>query len=160
MITNQVRDKALDLAIECIEAIKDVFGSNGDVMDGFKTRCRHEIANLYYNGITYTLSFILSKSSDKGMTGFEKLNHALSNDPLRDIFKKVSGNVSKEAYELYGICLVRALKELGVITKANNVIDVLGQLNDVNAEVLADDKLLMFAEWLKRLAEATIRSRG
>ncbi|ADN50549.1 type III-B CRISPR module-associated protein Cmr5 [Vulcanisaeta distributa] len=158
MNTERAKDEALDLAIECVEALNAVFGNNDRIRQGFRSRCNDGLTYLYYNGINYTLSFILSKSSDKKMTGFDKLSFALSKEAVSDAFKEVqSAGISDEAYELYGICLIKALVRLGVITKADSMPDILKQLNDMNTEILAGNKLLIFAEWLKRLAEASIK---
>ncbi|WP_188596336.1 type III-B CRISPR module-associated protein Cmr5 [Thermocladium modestius] len=161
MSSVQVRDGVLDLAVECITAFNKVFGDrDGDkeVRSGFRSRCRDMLTDLYYNGSTYVLSYILSKSSDKNETGLSKLGIALGSNSIEDVFRKLkeSGKVSNEAYELYGACLVKALIKLSTISKAGTLIDVINQLNAGNAELLADNKLLLFAVQLKRLAEASI----
>ncbi len=159
MSIGQVKDEALSLAIECVEALNTVFRNNDYIKQRFRARCNDSLIYLYYNGISYTLSFILSKSSDKNMSGFDKLSLALSKEAIQDVFREIrnAAGVSDEAYGLYGVCLIKALIRLGIITKADSILDVLKQLNDANLEIVASSKLLMFAEWLKRLAEASIK---
>ena len=152
-------DKALSLTIECTEALRQAFSGKNDILSGFRARARDLPIQLYYSGVTYTIAYIASKASNEKNSGNELLMQAFSNNDLNTLFKEWSsnGSVKKEAYELIGACLMRAIKELIGLNNVKNLTDVLKTLNDPNIQVLAERRLLEFAEWLKRLSEAIIQ---
>ncbi len=152
-------DKALNLTIKCTDALRQVFGSKDDVPGGFRARARDLPTQLYYGGVTYTIAYIASKASSDKISGDELLMQALSNNDLNALFKewRDKGLVKREAYELIGACLMSAIKELVGLSNIKNLTDVLKLLNDPGAQVLAERRLLEFAEWLKRLTEAVIQ---
>lgn len=155
---SQVSNKVLDLALACIKVIGEV--GNEDLRDGFRTRCRQELERLYYNGLSYELAYILSKASDSKTSGYVKLNGLLNKGvDLKTYIMNLIQNkqVSDEAYELYGACLIWAIRELGMVDGVNDLLAFFNKLNTPGTEELYTSKLLTFAEWLKRLAEATIR---
>ncbi|ABW02340.1 type III-B CRISPR module-associated protein Cmr5 [Caldivirga maquilingensis] len=153
-MSEQVRDKALDLAITCINAVKNL--NNNDILKGFRTRCRRELEGIYYNGLTYELAFILAKSSDKNGSGYGKLNNVLNEKDIGKYLSNIKNKISDEAYEVYGACLLWAMRELGLIDGAKDLMDLLNKLNTLGTEVIVTNKILTFADWLKRLAEAMI----
>jgi CRISPR type III-B/RAMP module-associated protein Cmr5 len=150
------RSESLDLAIRCIEALKRVFGDRKQVLDGFRTRARHVPSSIYYGGLTYTIAYVASKASKEKASGIDLMTQALTEPDLGALFEKWRGIAEKEAYELYGACLMRAIKEVAKLDGVNDLISLLKVLNDPGRQVIVTNKVLEFAEWLKRLAEASI----
>ena len=152
------RSESLDLAIRCIEALKRVFGDRKQVLDGFRTRARHVPSSIYYSGLTYTIAYVASKASKDGYSGVDLMTQALTELDLGALFEewKRKGIAEREAYELYGACLMRAIREVAKLDGVNDLISLLKVLNDPGRQVIVTNKVLEFAEWLKRLAEASI----
>jgi CRISPR type III-B/RAMP module-associated protein Cmr5 len=168
------KNRALDLAISCMDALKKTF--DGEVLKGFRSRARDVALDIYYGGLTYAIAFIAAKASKEGIAGSELMEQALKATDIANLFKewkegkcvqiqggdqaqsKEKGNIEcidKEAYELYGACLMRALRELANLNP-DNLLALLKDLNDPAKQVLVTNKILEFAEWLKRIAEAAI----
>jgi CRISPR type III-B/RAMP module-associated protein Cmr5 len=150
------RSESLDLAIRCIETLKRVFGDRKQVLDGFRTRARHVPSSIYYGGLTYTIAYVASKASKDRYSGVDLMTQALTEPDLGALFERWKGIVEKEAYELYGACLMRAIKEVAKMDGVNDLVSLLKVLNDPGRQVIVTNKVLEFAEWLKRLAEASI----
>jgi CRISPR/Cas system CMR-associated protein Cmr5 small subunit len=51
---------------------------------------------------------------------------------------------------------MRAIREVAKLDNANDLLTLLKVLNDPGRQILVTNKVLEFAEWLKRLAEASI----
>jgi CRISPR type III-B/RAMP module-associated protein Cmr5 len=152
------RSESLDLAIRCIEALKRVFGDKERILDGFKTRARHVPSSIYYSGLTYTIAYVASKASKDKYSGVNLMTQALTKSDLGALFEswKNENTVKEEAYELYGACLMRAIREVAKMDGINDLLTLLKVLNDPGRQILVTNKVLEFAEWLKRLAEASI----
>ena len=152
------RSESLDLAIRCIEALKRVFGDRKQVLDGFRTRARDVPSSIYYGGLTYTIAYVASKASKDRYSGVDLMTQALTKSDLGALFErwKNENTVKEEAYELYGACLMRAIREVAKMDGVNDLLTLLKVLNDPGRQILVTNKVLEFAEWLKRLAEASI----
>ncbi|MGC8597817.1 MAG: type III-B CRISPR module-associated protein Cmr5 [Thermocladium sp.] len=159
MIEVQKPNGSLNLAIKCIDALKQVFSNNGDVMKGFRSRARDVPSSLYYDGILYTIAYVASKASKNNKSGNELLMQAFMESDVAALFREWNKKeyVEKEAYELYGACLMRALKELAELDNAKDLTDILKILNDSGTRVIIEGKVLEFTEWLKRLTEAIVQ---
>jgi CRISPR type III-B/RAMP module-associated protein Cmr5 len=146
------KDPALDLALQCVEALRRAYGDKGEVPKKFRSRCRSLIESIYYSGLTYTLAYIASKA------GSTALENALKANSPEDIIKYAKGISQPEeaSYALYGSFLLASLKRLGApeIVNAESLLKVLENLNTSAALPITEEKALSFAEWLKRLAEA------
>jgi CRISPR type III-B/RAMP module-associated protein Cmr5 len=152
------RSESLDLAIRCVEALKRVFGDKERILDGFRTRARHVPSSIYYSGLTYTIAYVASKASKDKYSGVDLMTRALTKSDLGALFEswKNENTVKEEAYELYGACLMRAIREVAKMDGVNDLLTLLKVLNDPGRQVIVTNKVLEFAEWLKRLAEASI----
>ncbi len=155
----QAQNNALDLAIRCMDTVKQVFGNKGDIPEGFRSRARDIPSSIYYGGVLYTLAYVASKASKDKASGDDLLMQAFQRDDMVTLFKEWFEKklVEDEAYELYGACLMRAIRELVGIGKANSLTDILRMLNEPGMGIIAERRLLEFAEWLKRLAEAVVQ---
>jgi CRISPR type III-B/RAMP module-associated protein Cmr5 len=149
-------NESLNLAIRCIEALRKVFGENKSIMDGFRSRARDGPSSIYYGGLTYTIAYIASKASKERISGDELMKQALTEPDVGALFEKWRNIAEREAYELYGACLMRAIREVAKLDNANDLLTLLKVLNDPGRQILTTNKVLEFAEWLKRLAEASI----
>jgi len=149
-------NESLNLAIRCIEALRKVFGENKSILDGFRSRARDGPSSIYYGGLTYTIAYITSKASKERVSGDELMKQALTEPDVWVLFEKWRNIAEKEAYELYGACLMRAIREVTKLDNANDLLTLLKVLNDPGRQILTTNKVLEFAEWLKRLAEASI----
>ncbi len=149
-------NESLNLAIRCIEALKKVFGGNKNILDGFRSRARDGPSSIYYSGLTYTIAYIASKASKERVSGDELMKQALTEPDVGALFEKWRNIAEREAYELYGACLMRAIREVAKLDNANDLLTLLKVLNDPGRQILVTNKVLEFAEWLKRLAEASI----
>jgi len=152
------RSESLDLAIRCIEALKGIFGDRKQVLEGFRTRARQVPSSIYYGGLTYAIAYVASKASKEKASGIDLMTEALRMQDIDALFQrwKLNDYIEKEAYELYGACLMRAIKEVAKLDGVNDLISLLKVLNDPGRQVIVTNKVLEFAEWLKRLAEASI----
>jgi CRISPR type III-B/RAMP module-associated protein Cmr5 len=146
------KDPTLDLALQCVEALRRAYGDKGEVPKKFRSRCRSLIESIYYSGLTYTLAYIASKA------GSMALENALKANSLEDIIKcaKEIGQSDEASYALYGSFLLASLKRLGApeVASAESLLKVLENLNTSATLPITEEKALSFAEWLKRLAEA------
>jgi CRISPR type III-B/RAMP module-associated protein Cmr5 len=142
-----------------MDTVRQVFGNKGNIPEGFRSRARDIPSSLYYGGVLYTLAYVASKASKDKASGDDLLMQAFLRDDVGALFKEWFEKklVEDEAYELYGVCLMRALRELVGISKANSLTDILRMLNDPGMRVIAERRLLEFTEWLKRLAEAVVQ---
>jgi len=156
MVTGMQANESLNLAIRCIDALKKVFGGNKNILDGFRSRARDGPSSIYYSGLTYTIAYIASKASKERISGDELMRQALTEPDVGALFEKWKNTAEKEAYELYGACLMRAIREVAKLDNANDLLTLLKVLNDPGRQILVTNKVLEFAEWLKRLAEASI----
>jgi len=157
MVTGMQANESLNLAIRCIDALRKVFGGNKNILDGFRSRARDGPSSIYYSGLTYTIAYIASKASKEKISGDELMKQALTEPDVGALFEKWKKNTAeKEAYELYGACLMRAIREVAKLDNANDLLTLLKVLNDPGRQILVTNKVLEFAEWLKRLAEASI----
>jgi len=156
MVTGMQANESLNLAIRCIDALKKVFGGNKNILDGFRSRARDGPSSIYYSGLTYTIAYIASKASKERISGDELMKQALTEPDVGALFEKWRNIAEREAYELYGACLMRAIREVAKLDNANDLLTLLKVLNDPGRQILTTNKVLEFAEWLKRLAEASI----
>jgi CRISPR type III-B/RAMP module-associated protein Cmr5 len=151
-------DPALDFALKCVVAVRDEYGKD-EMCKKFRTRCRHLIESIYYSGLTYTLAYVASKA---GGAVFEQV----LKDPrpeaitiVRHVKEKVKGP-EEASYALYGAFLLALLKQMEVseVANANTILDVLKNVNTSATAVIAEERALKFAEWLKRLAESVFEA--
>jgi len=158
MVTGMQANESLNLAIRCIDALRKVFGGNKNILGGFRSRARDGPSSIYYSGLTYTIAYIASKASKEKISGDELMKQALTEPDVGALFEKWKNKntAEKEAYELYGACLMRAIREVAKLDNANDLLTLLKVLNDPGRQILVTNKVLEFAEWLKRLAEASI----
>jgi hypothetical protein len=117
--------------------------------------------------LSYAIAYLAAKSSKDNISGIDLLNQALrvsdvgcisTKEDLMRLFEKwiKEDYISREAYELYGACLMKVIKEIAKVCE-NDVITLLKRFNDrPDEEAIATSKVLEFTEWLRRLAEATI----
>jgi len=66
-MSSRPADPALDLALECVDAVRRTYGARGDVPGKFRTRCRQLIESIYYSGLSYTLAYAASKVGDAAL---------------------------------------------------------------------------------------------
>jgi len=154
---SRVSDPALDFALKCVEAVRGAYDAGSEVPKRFRARCRHLIESIYYSGLTYTLAYVASKAGDA------ILNRVLVEPEPEAIVKQVKDQVrgaEEASYALYGAFLLASLKQIGVpeVVSAKTVLDALGNLNRSATVVIAEEKALRFAEWLKRLAESVFEA--
>jgi CRISPR type III-B/RAMP module-associated protein Cmr5 len=157
------RNKSLDLATKCIEALKAVFGDQTDVLEGFRSRAREATAQLYYSGLPYAVTYMAAKASKERargggwVSGSVLMEQALREADLKALFErwKSEGVVKDTAYELYGACIMRALRELANLD-VTDFLALLNKLNSPETQAVAGAAVSEFAEWLKRLAEAAV----
>jgi CRISPR type III-B/RAMP module-associated protein Cmr5 len=151
-MSTRTTDPALDLALECVNALRKVYGAERDVPGKFRTRCRQLIESIYYSGLAYTLAYAASKAGDAA------LEQALADPRPESIALWVKDKVREAedaSYALYGAFLLASLKRMGVpeVANAKTFLDVLANLNRSPTAAAAEEKALRLAEWLKRLAE-------
>jgi CRISPR type III-B/RAMP module-associated protein Cmr5 len=161
-MSTHTADPALDFALKCVVTVRDEYGKDEkgrDVQKKFRTRCRHLIESIYYSGLTYTLAYVASKA---GGAVFEQV----LKDPrpeaitiVRHVKEKVKGP-EEASYALYGAFLLALLKQMEVseVANANTILDVLKNVNTSATAVIAEERALKFAEWLKRLAESVFEA--
>jgi CRISPR type III-B/RAMP module-associated protein Cmr5 len=158
-----MRSRSLDLAVRCVEALKAVFGDQSDVLEGFRSRAREAAAQLYYSGLPYAATYMAAKASkerEKGggwVSGSALMEQALREADLKALFErwKREEAVKDTAYELYGACVMRALRELASLD-ATDFLALVDKLNSPETQAVAGAAVSEFAEWLKRLAEAAV----
>ena len=158
-----MRNKSLDLATKCIEALKAVFGDQTDVLEGFRSRAREAMAQLYYSGLPYAVTYMTAKANKERargrgwVSGSVLMEQALREADLKALFEKwkSEGVVSDTAYELYGACIMRALRELANLD-VTDFLTLLNKLNSPETQAVAGAAVSEFTEWLKRLAEAAV----
>jgi len=158
-----MRSRSLDLAVRCVEALKAVFGDQSDVLEGFRSRAREAAAQLYYSGLPYAVTYMAAKASkerEKGggwVSGSALMVQALREADLKALFERWKGEgvVKDTAYELYGACIMRALRELANLDAAD-FLALVDKLNSPETQAVAGATVSEFAEWLKRLAEAAV----
>jgi len=152
------RSEPLDLAIRCIETLKRVFSEEQEILKRFRSRARDVPSSIYYGGLTYAIAYIASKASKEKASGIDLMTEALGGQDIDALFQRWKSNeyIEKEAYELYGACLMRAIREVAKLDGVNDLISLLKVLNDPGRQVIVTNKVLEFAELLKRLAEASI----
>jgi CRISPR type III-B/RAMP module-associated protein Cmr5 len=159
-MSTHIADPALDFALKCVIAVRDEYGKDEkgrDVQRKFRTRCRHLIELIYYSGLTYTLAYVASKA---GGAVFEQvLKDPRPEAIVRHVKEKVEGS-EEASYALYGAFLLALLRQMGVseVTNANTILDVLKNVNTSATAVIAEERVLKFAEWLKRLAESVFEA--
>jgi CRISPR type III-B/RAMP module-associated protein Cmr5 len=156
-MSSRPADPALDLALECVDAVRRAYGAKGDVPGKFRTRCRQLIESIYYSGLSYTLAYAASKVGDAA------LDQALADPRPESIASWVKDKVrgaEDASYALYGAFLLASLKRMGVpeVANAKTFLDVLANLNSSPTAAVAEEKALRFAEWLKRLAESVFEA--
>jgi CRISPR type III-B/RAMP module-associated protein Cmr5 len=156
-MSSRPADPALDLALECVDAVRKEYGAKGDVPGKFRTRCRQLIESIYYSGLAYTLAYAASKVSDAAF------DRALVDPRPDSIVSWVKDKVKKAeeaSYALYGAFLLASLRRIGVpeIANAKTFLNVLANLNRSPTAAVAEEKALRFAEWLKRLAESVFEA--
>ena len=137
-------NESLNLAIRCIDALKKVFGGNKNILDGFRSRARDGPSSIYYSGLTYTIAYIASKASKERISGDELMKQALTEPDVGALFErwKNENTVKEEAYELYGACLMRAIREVAKMDNANDLLTLLKVLNDPGRQILVTNKVL------------------
>ncbi len=133
----------LEKALNCVELIERY--CNKDAKSAFRTRARQIPSEVYYVGAAYALAVLAARSSERDI---------FSHRSVEEGVKAICGNkdMSKEerGYALYGLCLVEALRALGL--SAENLG---GALREVEARgKLVDMELGEFLDWVKKLAEA------
>ena len=151
--------------MRCVEALKAVFGDRQDVLEGFRSRAREAAAQLYYSGLPYAVTYMAAKASKERVRGGKRewirgsdlMEQALREADLKALFErwKKEELVEETAYELYGACIMRALRELAGLDVAD-FLALVNKLNSPEAQAIAGAAVSEFAEWLKRLAEAAL----
>jgi CRISPR type III-B/RAMP module-associated protein Cmr5 len=74
--------------------------------------------------------------------------------------KEKAEEPEEASYALYGAFLLALLKQMGVpeVANAHTILDVLKNVNTSATAVIAEERALKFAEWLKRLAESVFEA--
>jgi len=138
----------LDLALRCVRLVEEFCDS--DARAAFRTRARQIPSEIYYIGSAYAMAILAARSGEK---------HIYSPGSLEDKVKGVcSSGLSREekGYALYGVCLLEALKALGI--PVNGLSETLKALDERGA--LIDVELGEYVDWLKKLAEAKFEKEG
>jgi len=155
-----IADPALDFALKCVVAVRDEYGKDEkerEVQKRFRTRCRHLIESIYYSGLTYTLAYVASKAG--GAVFEQALKDPKPEAIVKHVKEKVEGS-EEASYALYGAFLLALLKQMGVseVANASTILDVLKNINTSATAIIAEEKALKFAEWLKRLADSVFEA--
>ena len=132
----------LERALACVEQIEKVCDRNA--RSAFRARARQIPSYIYYVGTAYALAVLAARSSERDIFGHRDVKEGIS--------AICSSKPSKEekGYALYGLCLVDALRALGV--KADTLGDALREAERLGD--LIDAELAEYVDWLKKLAEA------
>lgn len=141
-----MRDVA-KLAIECVEAVRRHAPS--EVAKSFRTRARQFHSDLYYQGVAYVIAVAAARSEKPSVLDLKNQD---CEKLVSNVLKEVSGD-EKMAYALYGGALLIALRRFGVVS-SNDLTSVLKDLLDPGRAALASQVAGVFAEWVKRMAEA------
>jgi len=107
-------------------------------------------SDIYYVGTAYALAVLAARSSEADI---------FSHPSVEEGVKKICGSdMSKEekGYALYGLCLVDALRALGV--RAGSLGEALREAE--RRGDLLDVELAEFIDWVKKLAEAKFEKGG
>jgi CRISPR type III-B/RAMP module-associated protein Cmr5 len=132
----------LERALACVEQIEKV--CDRDARSAFRARARQIPSDIYYVGTAYALAVLAARSSERDIFSHRDVKEGIS--------AICSSKPSKEekGYALYGLCLVDALRALGV--KADTLGDALREAERLGD--LIDAELAEYVDWLKKLAEA------
>jgi len=133
----------LEKAIRCVELVEKL--CDNEAKKAFRTRARQMPSELYYVGAPYVLAILAARSSER---------HIFTGRGLPESIEAVckASDIGKEekGYALYGLCLVDALRELGI--RAESLTSTLRELNKLRG--VAEARLAEFVDWVKKLAEA------
>lgn len=131
----------VEKAVQCVKAVEARCPK--DVQSAFRTRARQMPSLLYYAGAAYALAVLAARGDASKM---------FSPAPLEDAVGQIcagDGGREEKSYSLYGLCLVSALREVGVAAAA--IEDAVRALSRSRT---AEIRIAPFADWLKKLAEA------
>ena len=132
----------LERALACVEQIERA--CDKDARSAFRTRARQIPSDIYYVGTAYALAVLAARSSERDMFGHRDVKEGIGSICGSKLSKEEKG------YALYGLCLVDALRVLGV--RADSLGDALREAERLGD--LMDAELAEYVDWLKKLAEA------
>jgi len=133
----------LEKAIKCVELVENL--CDNDTKKAFRTRARQMPSELYYVGAPYALAILAARSSERHIFTGRSLEES-----IEAVCKASEMGKEEKGYALYGLCLVDALRELGI--RAESLTSTLRELNRLRG--VAEARLAEFVDWVKKLAEA------
>jgi len=138
----------LEKAIKCVELVER--HCDNEAKKAFRTRARQIPSELYYVGAPYALAILAARSSERHIFTGRSLEESIEAVCKASDMGKEEFGREKIGYALYGLCLVDALRELGI--RAESLTSTLRELNKLRG--VAEARLAEFVDWVKKLAEA------
>lgn len=145
----------LKAAIEDMKVITSLIGENSKLEEKFRTRMRSLSSLINEVGIVPTLSFCYGKAGENVYRQVK--DHFYKNEKIGE--RNEEERNEKVSYALYLFIALNYLKELGLISQTDHVIDALNQLLFGKCEI-ASKLLQPYLLQLKILTEALFESKS